>query len=332
MPSLPRARGPWSERFVTALADPPHALAGPPPPVPGDVLGDEDAQLALYVAYELHYRGFDGIDDAWEWEPSLLAERRTLEQALEAAVVDRIGAPTDTADPGEMDLALRAIAESDDAPSVSRYVERHATFEQVLELCIHRSAYQLKESDPHTFALPRLSGPPKAAMVEIQADEYGDGRPDRIHADLFAKTMRALGLDDTYGAYLDRIPAVTLAPINLVSMFGLHRRWRGACVGHLALFEMTSSLPNASYARGLRRLGAPEEALDFFDTHVLADAVHENLAAVDLAGGFAAREPERAADVLWGARALTAVDGPAARHLVDAWEAGVSSLLAATVP
>jgi hypothetical protein len=163
-------------------------------------------------------------------------------------------------------------------------------------------------------------------MVEIQADEYVGGRPDRVHAVLFAKALRALGLDDTYGAYLDDIPGVTLATVNLMSLFGLHRRWRGALVGHLALFEMTSSLPNGRYARGLRRLGAPDDALDFFEEHVIADAVHENIAAVHLAGGFAELEPERAPDVLWGARALLELDTRAGRHMMDAWEAGVSSL------
>jgi hypothetical protein len=327
MATLPRVRGPWSERVVSALRGDPGALGVGMPPLPADVLADDDAQLALYCAYELHYRGFDGVDPDWEWEPALLATRRELERAFEAALRTRVGAPADSADPGEMDLALRAIAESSDAPSVSRFIERHATLEQALEICIHRSAYQLKEADPHTFALPRLHGAPKAAMVEIQADEYGGGRPERVHAELFAKTLRALGLDDRYGAYLDRIPAPTLATVNLMSLFALHRRWRGAAVGHLALFEMTSSLPNGRYARGLRRLDAPAEALDFFEEHVLADAVHENIAAVDLAGGFAALEPERAPDVLWGARALVAVEACADRHLMDAWETGRSSLL-----
>src|SRR3954453_19125102 len=116
---------------------------------------------------------------------------------------------------------------------------------------VHRSAYQLKEADPHTWAIPRLHGGPKGAMVEVQADEYGGGRPERIHAQLFADSMSALGLDAGYGAYLDHLPAPTLATVNLMSLFGLHRRLRGAIVGHLALFEMTSSLPNRRYARGM---------------------------------------------------------------------------------
>jgi len=64
----------------------------------------------------------------------------------------------------------------------------------------------------------------------------------------------------------------------------------------------------------------------FFDVHVVADAVHESIAAVDLAGGLARQDAQLGADVLWGARALIAVDGRWARHMMDAWEAGQASL------
>ena len=215
---------------------------------------------------------------------------------------------------------------ADDSPSVSTFLEREATAAQALEFMVHRSAYQLKEADPHSWALPRLWGRPKAAMVEIQADEYGAGRPDDIHAELFARSLEAVGLDSTYGAYLDQIPGVTLATVNLMSFFGLHRRLRGAIVGHLALFEMTSSVPNRRYGSGLRRLGFGQDAIEFFDVHVVADAVHESIAAVDLAGGLAQQDPRLGADVLWGARALLAIDGRWAEHLMAAWARDESSL------
>jgi hypothetical protein len=140
--------------------------------------------------------------------------------------------------------------------------------------------------------------------------------------------MAGAGLDPTYGAYLDHIPAITLATVNLMSLLGLHRRWRGAAAGHLALFEMTSSLPNRRYAAGLRRLGLGDDATDFFDEHVVADAVHENIAAVDLAGGLARQDRALTPDILWGARALAHVEARWARHLMDAFQAGVSSLRA----
>ncbi|MDQ3719358.1 MAG: iron-containing redox enzyme family protein [Actinomycetota bacterium] len=327
MPSLPAPRGPGSERLIDELRRPPCELASAALPAPADPLADEDLQLSLYLLYELHYRGFDGVDEGWEWEPSLLGLRASLERIFEAALLDAAGSPGETVAPEEMDLALRAVADADDGPSLSRYVEHEATLDQVLEFVVHRSAYQLKEADPHSWALPRLSGPPKAALVEVQADEYGGGRPERIHAQLFAEAMAAMGLDPAYGAYLGQIPGLTLATVNLMSFFGLHRRWRGAIVGHLALFEMTSSIPNRRYASGLRRLGFEGTATEFFDEHVEADAVHENVAAVDLAGGLARLEPHVAPDILWGARALAELDARWAGHVSAAWDRGESSLL-----
>ena len=323
---LPQPRGEISEALLAALVRPVHPLIAPALATPADPLADEDLQLALYCCYELHYRGLPGVADEWEWEPSLLALRRELEACFEAALAATIAQPPAPAAPEEIDLALRAVAAGDDGPSLSRYIEREATVEQLLEFVVHRSAYQLKEADPHSWALPRLHGGPKAALVQIQADEYGNGDPARIHAELFADTMDALGLDARYGAYVDRLPGSTLATVNLMSLFGLHRRWRGAIVGHLALFEMESSLPNRRYADGLRRLGYGEVATAFFDEHVTADAIHENIAAVDLAGGLARQQPALARDILWGAAALAALDARMARQLLGAWQDGLSSL------
>ena len=328
MATLPTPRGPASAFLLAELRLAPHRLAPPARARPADGLADDDLHLALYLCYELHYRGLPGVDDGWEWEPSLLALRRGLEAEFEHAL--RLAVPPVAGDvaPDEVDLALRAVAEADDGPSLSTHLERHGTAAQFREFAVHRSAYQLKEADPHSWAIPRLFGAPKAALVEIQADEYGGGRPARIHAELFARALAGLGLDPRYGAYLDVIPGVTLATVNLMSLCGLHRRRRGAIVGHLALFEMTSSIPNRRYASGLRRLGFGEDATAFFDEHVEADAVHENIAAVDLAGGLVRQDPALAADVLWGARALVELEARWARHLVEAWEAGRCSLRA----
>jgi hypothetical protein len=326
MTTLPAPRGPISERLLAALRLPPHEFEINLPEV-DEALADEDLQLSLYTCYELHYRGFDGVDAGWEWHPPLLAVRAGLETLFESALRSAIGDPHPDGDGAEMDLELRAILDADSGPSVSRFIETTATIEQVREFMVHRSAYQLKEADPHTWAIPRLSGAPKAAIVEIQADEYGGGRLERVHAELFARSMKAVGLDPSYGAYLDRIPGVTLATVNLMSLCGLHRRLLGAIVGHLALFEMSSSAPNRRYGNGLRRLGFGEDASAFFDEHVLADAVHENIAAVDLAGGLARQEPGIAGTILWGARALGLLEGRWAEHVTDRWAAGDSALL-----
>jgi hypothetical protein len=290
-----------------------------------DPVGDDDLQLALYLCFELHYRGFDGVDPAWEWNPELLTIRAGLERAfldsLEASL-----APIEPVHPPRLGEELFRLEAVDEGISLSRYLETQADLEEVREFVVHRSIYQLKESDPHSWAIPRLTGPPKTALMEVQNDEYGGGRPERMHSVLFAKTMRALGLDDRENAYLDRVPGETLATVNLMSALGLRRERRGAIVGHLAMFEMTSSLPNRRYGNALRRLGFDREATDFFDEHVEADAVHENIAAHDLAGGLARQEPELATDIVFGARALLHLEDRFGRAALASWQAGRSSL------
>jgi hypothetical protein len=286
-------------------------------------LTGEDAPLALYVLYELHYRSFPGVDDRWEWEPSLLAARARLERDLEERLRAEVAVPEPGADIAEQ---LFTLVAEDDGPSLSRRLVRTGSREEGREFLVHRSAYHLKEADPHTWAIPRLAGAPKAALVEIQSDEYGGGRPEWVHAALFARAMRGAGLDDRYGAYLEVTPGATLTLVNLMSLLGLHRRLRGAIVGHLAVLEMTSSAPMRRYAAAFRRMGLDDDAVTFFDEHVEADAVHEQVAAHDLAGRLAADEPALAPDILFGAAAVLHVEALWAERVIAAWDAGRTSL------
>ena len=322
---LPGARGPLTDWLLRHLSADPHDV-GAPPPVTDDPLAGDDLHLALYLCYELHYRGLAGVDEGWEWEPSLLAARASFERAFEDALLGEVGPPAPV---GDIEEELRRILAESDSPSLSLWLLEHNSLELLREFSVHRSAYQLKEADPHTWALPRIGGRAKAALVEIQADEYGGGVEAEMHATLFADVLAALGLDTEYGAYLDRLPGTTLATVNLISLFGLHRRWRGALIGHLAVFEMTSVVPMGRYAELCRRLGLPDEARRFYDVHVEADAHHQVVASRDLAAGFAAAEPERAGDVAFGARAIMAVEGRFAGALLAAWQAGRTSLLPA---
>ena len=260
-----------------------------------------------------------------EWSPLVLMFRAALEDQFERSVRELVGPPSRIA--AAVGDELQRLVQEDQGPPLSRYVQTQATLEQIREHVVHRSAYQLKEADPHSWAIPRLTGASKAALVEVQADEYGGGRVERMHAVLFAHTMRGLGLDDRYGAYLDRLPGITLATVNLMSWCGLHRRLRGSLVGHLAAFEMTSSGPNRRYGDGLRRLGFGRDVTLFYDEHVEADAVHENIAAWDLADGLATAEPELADDILFGARALLALEARWGEHLMGCWQQQKSSLL-----
>ncbi|MGW9404418.1 iron-containing redox enzyme family protein [Arthrobacter sp. NPDC055585] len=335
---VPAPRGELTSALLNVLHDGPQAtagqygelddaaslaLAGNP-----DILRNDDLQLALFLLYELHYSGLDGVDPDLEWQPELIRVRRRLETAFEAALRRTVPVP-DAPAPVAEDVAetLFKLAADDDGPSVSRFVARHATEDQLREFLVLRSVYQLREADPHSWAIPRLPvGRAKAALMEIQADEYGGGRPERMHSALFARTMEGLGLDTTSGRYLDRIPALVLASSNAMSLFGLNRRLRGCIAGHLAAFEMTSSIPNSFYARGFKRAGYGPEVTFYFDEHVEADAVHEQIAARDLAGGLAEAEPDLLEDILFGASTVLALDALQGEEQLAAWKEGRSAL------
>ncbi len=327
---LPDPRGPISSGVLRALGnDEPvdaqeldrrrTAIAAVP-----DVLADADFQLALAVCYQLHYTSFDGVADSWEWDPGLLTVRALLEARVEAAVTALVGTPS--VRPGEtVATALRRLIDADQSPSLSTFLLRHATADQFRAYVQQRSVYQLMEADPHSWAIPRITGKAKVALVEIQADEYGGGRADRMHSLLYAEMMQALGLDATYGAYWGTATAQTFAALNLMSWFGLHRSRRGALLGHLAAYEMTSTTPCRRMANGLRRLGFDEAVCDYYDEHVLADAVHEQLAAVDLCGSFADGNADLADDVLFGAAACLALEGRVGGALLAKWAPAATS-------
>ena len=323
MPELPLPRGPVSSYLFASLRQARHQLSAPSV-CSEDAVVDEDLQLALYCCYELHYRGFSGVTGDWEWEPSLIAFRSELEELFERQL--RLSLPDYwNVAAGEVPEALWDLSQGGGF-SLSEWLSEHGNRFHAEEFAIHRSAYQLKEADPHSWGIPRLTGRAKAAMVMIQSDEYGNGKPREMHASLFADAMSALGLDPTYGTYVDLIPAVTLATTNLISMFGLHRRLRGALVGHLASFEMNSVGPMGRYSSWLESLGVPIEGRRFYDVHVEADEVHQYVAVNELVGGLLEDEPDQAAAVMFGARAAAFVESAFAGHVVSAWKSDRSSL------
>jgi hypothetical protein len=309
---LPTPRGDLSGAVVEAARDLDHDPRGVA------ATGPDDAALALWVLHELHYRGFDDADDRAEWDPRLLEVRAGLETDLEERLRARFpGVP----DAGDTDLATSvfAMVEKFEGASLASYVHREASLEQVQHLMRVRSIYHLKEADPSSWVIPRLNGAAQAALVELQYDEYGGGRVERLHAGLFARGLADMGLDATYGAYVDEAPVEVLEQNNALTMFGLHRRFRAAAMGHLAAFEATSSLPSRRMSQGLRRLDQPESIAHYYDEHVEADAVHEQLAVRAICVPMVEAEPHLREDVFLGVFTCLDQEDRVARRMLETW-------------
>lgn len=315
---LPKPRGVLSEWVLGRLAG--TAAVGAAPAADGV----DDEAIALWALHEVAYRGFEDASDDAEGDAALFVVRHDLESSLEDRLRSRwAGRGTHLAtDAAGVPAALEALVEADDGPSLADHVRRHADREQVLELLRQRSVYHLKESDPTAWVVPRLPVRAKAALVELQFDEYGAGDPNRLHAHLFARGLEAVGLRPEYGAYVDDALPETLELNNALSLFGLRRPLRGAAVGHLAAFEMTSSLPSRKLAQGLDRLGLGGPMAAYYDEHVEADAVHEQLAVHDICGTFAEDEPDQVDAILFGAFTCLDLEARFATAMFASWGAG----------
>src|SRR3954447_17948394 len=84
MDRLPSARGPLTDTLLAHLGgdDDIHAVT-----VEVDPRTDDDLHLALYLCYQLHYGGVEGVSDDLEWDPAILAFRDVLEAAFENALL-----------------------------------------------------------------------------------------------------------------------------------------------------------------------------------------------------------------------------------------------------
>ena len=197
--------------------------------------------------------------------------------------VGEIGPDVCAAD--EMDaLSVEPI----DGAGPSYYLRDSGTWQQMREYFAHRSLYHLKEGDPHAWAIPRLTGQAKAAFVAV----------DSTSTAAVAATVCTSGCSPTYLTPLGWIPLSrlprrrtgdSLAVVNLMSMFGLHRELRGSAIRHFASTEITSSPGSRRLVDALERMGAPEPCVGFYREHVEADAVHEQVVRSDVVGDLVAR-------------------------------------------
>jgi hypothetical protein len=315
---LPKPCGPVSRRVVETLRAEGDSTS--PLMLPASVITDRDVQLALWTIYELSYRGFNDVDPGHEWALGLVGlrldiERRFEEELRHATWEDVRKASDPSRDSGDLILDL---VESSSGSRLSSYLRRDATTEQMCDFLRERSVQQLKESDPQSFLLPRLSGAAKVALAELQYDEYGAGRPERLHQTMYGDTLVAVGLDPDYGAYVNEITAVSLASANVMSMFGLNRRLLAAGVGHFAAFEASSSVPSRRIAAGLERLDL-SPAAEYFTEHVEADAVHEQIAARDICGSVLRDDPTLLGEVVFGVVCALYLDDLSGREFLARW-------------
>ncbi|MFD8495417.1 iron-containing redox enzyme family protein [Amycolatopsis sp. NPDC059657] len=307
--ALPRGRGPISRSILSAYATGQRGDVFRTERVAAaDPLG-EDVQLALHLCYELHYQGLQDVDAEWEWDPDLLHIRGMLERLFLKKLRECVAGGDD----------VTAVLLVEPVGVVSRHLLDHGEWWQMREYFVHQSIYHHKETDPHAWVIPRLRGTVKAAMVAVQFDQFGAGHPDQARTRRYADLMTSARLSSGYLAYLDEVPACMLATVNMMSMFGLHGRFRGALIGHFAAAEATTASSALRLVQALQRWESSPECSLFFTTpqQPMRDTV---------IGDLLAREPGLAGDLVFGVQATELLERRFADHVLGCWRAGRTSL------
>ena len=145
----------------------PHTLAAPEAPIPADPLADEDLQLALYLCYELHYRGLPGVaDELGVGAVAARAARGGSRRASRPGCSTRSARRRATSPPRTWTSRCARSPRPTTAPSLSRHLERDG----------HPRADARVRRAP--LGLPAQGGRPAlvgAAAADRRA-EGGDGR------------------------------------------------------------------------------------------------------------------------------------------------------------
>src|ERR1700689_1905534 len=268
-PLLPWPRGPLSATVVSALQRQPGTLGATPPLTNLDALSDDDFQLALYLCYEMNYRGLAKAE--WEWDPGLLNFRTELERVFEERLREEIGQlPSRLFHDVVADF--EELVSDSTSSSLGTYLSQSGTIDQFREFCVPRSAHQQRSFDTERPAALSRAEENELVKVLIPFDEWGTGEAGRVRASFLADVMTSLGLDPSYGSYVEILPGVTLATANLATMFALHPHWRAALVGQLSVAEMTSMESMERYRKALFRFGLRPVGRRFANADVVVDS------------------------------------------------------------
>ena len=289
-----------------------------------DALAGEEVPLALYCLYELHYRGFAGVSDDWEWDATCLELRRRLERAslreLRYEVFLSYGIEKMHAADVLMELSTLT---NDTARLRSALMTTDATDAQTQELTLLRSFLPTDSSAVPTGSVAHQRNQATAG------ERHTTSRP-LIHpswapagAELFGAVSEEHLLGSGKVENLELVPSATLSNLNVARMFILHRRWRAALAGHV-----TQQILHAEAHTG--DLASYESEGGVTDRHrwakVHVDAVAHVAVLDQLIGGVLADEPALSDDVVFGARAYAYLETTFVTRVLSAWVNGRSSL------
>ena len=258
-----------------------------------------DLLLTLSVVHDLHTAPLDGLDgrERFQHHPTVAALKWRLEEEFEAELERRDDAEAWTL-PGSAARDVRAVAARDLVPEVYEWLAVEADDTEVVEFLSLEGGPDGGFDDLVAACQIGLDGEPKLELARNYWDEMGNGSLARVHTELHRKLQRALGLACPPR---EAQPVAALERSVLTGLLATNRRLQPEMLGALGLLELQAGPRCRKVVAALERLGAGEDALDFYVEHATVDPRHGK-DWVDKAVVPLEHDPRWAAGIVRGAR------------------------------
>lgn len=263
---------PFAHRFARALRSGPAALEALDVPA---TVTRRDRALTLQRIHELHTAPLDRLGERvrWQHHPAVATIKSRLETDW-IADLDAAAAALETAtEPaGSVAEAMRVLAARDRSPAIYRWIAGEAAWPEALRFLALEGGPDDVFDD--LVALCQVGLPLGSAKMELAGnywDEMGNGAFDEVHNVLYRRFVAAVDLPTVDP---EEQPVEALERAAVLGLVASNRYLQPEMVGVLGLIELEAG-PHCRYVdRGLGRLGASDDAREFYRMHAVVDPIH----------------------------------------------------------
>lgn len=196
-----------------------------------------------------------------------------LQHRLEASYLDRLrrrAARVRLSVPDGVD-GMRRVAARDRVPAVYGWLQRRATWDELVEFLTVEGGPDAGFDDLVALAQVGITGDAKVALAENYWDEMGRGELAQVHTVLHDQLVEAVQMRRRDRSELS---TEALDRMALNGVLACNRWLQPELLGALGLLEMQAGPRCRAVVRAMERLAAPEGAVPFYEEHAVADPRH----------------------------------------------------------
>ena len=258
-----------------------------------------DLLLCLSVIHDLHAAPLGGLGgrERLQHHPAVAALKWRMEGEL-VAELSRRDEATDWDLPDTAAAAMRAIGARGLVPEIYDWLAEDADAAEIVEFLSIEGGPDGGFDDLVAACQIGLDGGAKLELAQNYWDEMGNGSLARVHTELHRKLSEALHLACPPR---EAQPVEALERSVLTGLLATNRWLQPELLGALGLLELQAGPRCRRVVAALERIGAGEDALDFYVEHATVDPRHGK-AWVDNAVVPFEGDPRWAPGIVRGAR------------------------------